>query len=40
MFVRQVAESHLAQFAYSIGPRTGEAIVIDPERDVDTAAES
>jgi hydroxyacylglutathione hydrolase len=36
MFVRQIADSKLAQFAYLIGcPRTGEAIVIDPERDVD-----
>ena len=36
MFVRQVADPKLAQFAYLIGcPRSGEAIVIDPERDVD-----
>ena len=36
MIVRQVADPKLAQFAYLIGcPRTGEAIVIDPERDVD-----
>ena len=36
MLVRQVADSKLGQFAYLIGcPRTGEAIVIDPERDVD-----
>ena len=36
MFVRQVADRAHAQFAYLIGcPRTGEAIVIDPERDVD-----
>ena len=36
MFVRQVADPKLAQFAYLIGcPRTGEAIVIHPERDVD-----
>ena len=36
MLVRQVADAKLAQFAYLIGcPRTGEAIVIDPERDVD-----
>jgi hydroxyacylglutathione hydrolase len=36
MLVRQVVDSKLAQFAYLIGcPRTGEAIVIDPERDVD-----
>jgi hydroxyacylglutathione hydrolase len=36
MLVRQVADPKLAQFAYLIGcPRSGEAIVIDPERDVD-----
>ena len=36
MLVRQVADPTLAQFAYLIGcPRTGDAIVIDPERDVD-----
>ncbi|HXW08373.1 MAG TPA: MBL fold metallo-hydrolase [Vicinamibacterales bacterium] len=36
MLVRQVADPKLAQFAYLIGcPRTGEALVIDPERDVD-----
>jgi hydroxyacylglutathione hydrolase len=36
MLVRQVIDPKLAQFAYLIGcPRTGEAIVIDPERDVD-----
>ena len=36
MLVRQIADTKLAQYAYLIGcPRTGEAIVIDPERDVD-----
>lgn len=36
MLVRQIVDSGLAQFAYLVGcPRTGEAIVIDPERDVD-----
>ena len=36
MLVRQIADSKLAQFAYLIGcPRSGEAVVIDPERDVD-----
>jgi hydroxyacylglutathione hydrolase len=36
MLVRQVHDPKLAQLAYLIGcPRTGEAIVIDPERDVD-----
>lgn len=36
MFLRQVADHSLAQYAYLIGcQRTGEAVVIDPERDVD-----
>lgn len=36
MLVRQVVDSKLAQFAYLVGcPRSGEALVIDPERDVD-----
>ena len=36
MLVRQVVDNKLAQNAYLIGcPRTREAIVIDPERDVD-----
>lgn len=36
MLVRQIADSKLAQFSYFVGcPRSGEAIVIDPERDVD-----
>ena len=36
MIVRQVVDSKLAQFAYLIGcPKSGEAIVIDPERDID-----
>jgi hydroxyacylglutathione hydrolase len=36
MLVRQIHDPMLAQYAYLIGcPRTGEAIVIDPERDVD-----
>jgi hydroxyacylglutathione hydrolase len=36
MLVRQIADPKLAQFAYLIGcPRTGEAIVIDPQRDID-----
>jgi hydroxyacylglutathione hydrolase len=36
MLVRQVVDPKLAQFAYLVGcPRSGEAIVIDPERDVD-----
>ena len=36
MLVRQIVDSQLAQFAYLVGcPRSGEAIVIDPERDVD-----
>lgn len=36
MFVRQIPDPKLAQFAYLIGcPKSGEAIVIDPQRDVD-----
>ncbi len=36
MLVRQIVDSKLAQFAYLVGcPRTGEAVIIDPERDVD-----
>ncbi|HMO66836.1 MAG TPA: MBL fold metallo-hydrolase, partial [Verrucomicrobiota bacterium] len=36
MFLRQIPDPNLAQYAYLIGcQRTGEAIVIDPERDVD-----
>jgi len=36
MFFRQITDSSLSQYAYLIGcQRTGEAIVIDPERDID-----
>lgn len=36
MLFRQIAESKLAQYSYLIGcQRTGEAILFDPERDVD-----
>jgi hydroxyacylglutathione hydrolase len=36
MLVRQLLDPALAQYAYLIGcPRTGEAIIIDPERDID-----
>ncbi len=36
MFLRQIFDPHLSQYAYLIGcQRTGEAIVIDPERDID-----
>lgn len=36
MFLRQITDSALAQNAYLIGcQRTGEAIIIDPERDLD-----
>jgi hydroxyacylglutathione hydrolase len=36
MFLRQISDPHLAQYAYLIGcQRTGEAIVIDPQRDVE-----
>lgn len=41
MFFRQFLDERLAQYAYLIGcPRTGEALVIDPERDVDRYAET
>ena len=36
MYLRQIFDPNLAQYAYLIGcQRTGEAIVIDPERDID-----
>jgi len=36
MFLRQITDSSLAQNAYLIGcQRTGEAVLIDPERDLD-----
>lgn len=36
MFLRQIPDHALAQYAYLIGcQRTGEAIIVDPERDVD-----
>ncbi len=36
MFLRQITDSALAQNAYLIGcQRTGDAVVVDPERDVD-----
>lgn len=36
MLVRQVFDRKLAQYAYLVGcPRSGEAIVVDPQRDVD-----
>ena len=36
MFLRQITDEGLAQNAYLIGcQRTGEAIIVDPERDVD-----
>jgi len=36
MLVRQIADPKLAQFAYLVGcPKTGEALLIDPQRDVD-----
>ena len=35
MFLRQIFDPYLAQYAYLIGcQRTGEALVIDPERDI------
>jgi hydroxyacylglutathione hydrolase len=36
MFLRQLPDPHLSQYAYLIGcQKTGEAIVIDPERDIE-----
>lgn len=36
MLLRQIFDPHLAQYAYLVGcQKTGEAILIDPERDVD-----
>lgn len=36
MFLRQITDASLAQNAYLVGcQRTGEAVVVDPERDVD-----
>ena len=36
MFLRQIFDPHLSQHSYLIGcQRTGETIVIDPERDID-----
>ena len=36
MLLRQIFDPQLAQYAYLIGcPRSGEALIIDPERDID-----
>ena len=36
MFLRQIPDHALAQYSYLIGcQRTGEAVIVDPERDVD-----
>ena len=40
MFFRQIFDPELAQYAYLIGcQRTGDALVIDPERDIDRYVE-
>jgi hydroxyacylglutathione hydrolase len=40
MFFRQIEDPYLAQFAYLIGCQaTGEALLIDPERDIDRYVE-
>ena len=40
MFFRQVADEMLSQYAYVVGcERTGEALVVDPQRDVDRYVE-
>lgn len=37
MLLRQIFDPYLAQYAYLVGcPRSGTALVIDPERDIDT----
>ena len=36
MFLKQISDPALAQYSYLIGcQRTGEAVVVDPERDID-----
>jgi hydroxyacylglutathione hydrolase len=36
MFLRQISDAALAQYSYIIGcQRSGEAVVVDPERDID-----
>jgi hydroxyacylglutathione hydrolase len=36
MYLRQIPDAHLAQYSYLIGcQRSGEAVVVDPERDID-----
>lgn len=36
MLLRQIFDAQLAQYAYLVGcPRSGEALIIDPERDID-----
>lgn len=41
MYFRQISDEILAQYAYLIGcQRTGEAIVVDPERDIDRYLEA
>ncbi len=40
MLFRQIGDTKLAQYAYLIGcQKTGEAIIVDPERDIDTYLE-
>lgn len=40
MFFRQILDEKLAQYAYLIGcQRTGEAVLVDPERDIDRYVE-
>ena len=37
MYLKQIFDPALAQYAYLVGcQRTGEALIIDPERDIDT----
>ena len=40
MFLRRIEDGKLAQYAYLVGcQKTGEALIIDPERDVDRYVE-
>jgi hydroxyacylglutathione hydrolase len=40
MYFRQISDDKLAQYAYLVGcQRTGEALIIDPERDIDRYVE-
>ena len=41
MLIRQIMDEKLAQYAFLVGcQQTGEAIVFDPERDIDRYVEA